>query len=574
MAWHLMEVFQPSDLDHFLRSLLASALERQRCERDDQAAASMAVLAAEEAETARRLEEEAPRPRLTPAEFLKQSAGLRRNALRRQLALEAGEAVEEGEEDVQVAAAVAAAAPVGAAAADALAVAAALKKLEKPPPEPETRQFLVDKARLDEASGLLFSRQKRALTKDDPMDDFAEWGSEVAGVVEGDWLKIDCEQYIPTRLNGVLVVQPVPDSEGKYMVDYSRLKTNVGLRFTSVKGTEDTEMGTAPWGSVVSGYDEGDGWVKIGYRYLPRRLNGRLVLTFFRPGQAAKPKAKAAVAKAPARAEAKAAAEAADAQAEDDLFDLCKEIQDSRSMVRNGAMDSDNMRWFAVKMLGIAKKSAHWENGWVGLCLPEEKRQEAGLELVKVLLDFMVRDLESRVKPVANALAWLSKGQRVKLSLVEAAFRKYLRGSLTRCPSVWKLISWLLFHWFPRPKDHGWGWSRVGWSWREWWRLTEKVLESLPAGAAFQALRGALEHMEEAEARSTCRQELWTQARLDLLKEKFLHLGKQAPALGISSAGSEDALKAALKGINILGPAGGDSSAAGSSEGSSDSDSC
>eukprot|EP00929_Paragymnodinium_shiwhaense_P095632 TRINITY_DN56868_c0_g1_i1.p1 TRINITY_DN56868_c0_g1~~TRINITY_DN56868_c0_g1_i1.p1 ORF type:complete len:1431 (-),score=384.86 TRINITY_DN56868_c0_g1_i1:285-4577(-) len=71
--------------------------------------------------------------------------------------------------------------------------------------------------------------------------------------------------------------------ELEYLVDISRIKhtyagtAGLGHRFSKELDDRDPEM-TALWGSMVVGRDEGDGWLKVGKRYLPIFLAGEQVL--------------------------------------------------------------------------------------------------------------------------------------------------------------------------------------------------------------------------------------------------------------------------------------------------------
>lgn len=364
--------------------------------------------------------------------------------------------------------------------------------------------------------------------------------------------------FIPTRLNCLPVVQPVNEACDKFVADDKRLKVCAGLRYSSQKGAEDLEAGTAPWGSWVTGTDEGDGFVKVGHRFLPIALNGYRVLVPRCPNES-RASVAAACTTAPrggvkattvaakksgglaakkrdrgsflsADRDARAAAQAAAAKVDQALFSIAEEAQTERVVLRGAEIDAENLRWFALSVLRIATRASHWIEAWVQLNLPEDRRQEVGRCLVAVLLDLAVSDSLVTMHSAADAVAWLSKAQRLKLTIVEDVLAECWSGAEGRCPQAHQFVSRLLFQWFPRPKDCSWGWSRVGWSWREWWRLVEKVLGQLPPSAAFYALRGALEHMQDAETLPIYEQEAWTQEphRLVTLTEKVTALRSEA----------------------------------------------
>eukprot|EP00929_Paragymnodinium_shiwhaense_P116139 TRINITY_DN8541_c0_g2_i2.p1 TRINITY_DN8541_c0_g2~~TRINITY_DN8541_c0_g2_i2.p1 ORF type:complete len:490 (-),score=74.10 TRINITY_DN8541_c0_g2_i2:368-1837(-) len=70
--------------------------------------------------------------------------------------------------------------------------------------------------------------------------------------------------------------------EGRFLVNDEILSTRTSaLAYRLSKRLDDRDShGTgAKWGSVVTGVDEGDGWLRVGDRFLPIELQGRYVLT-------------------------------------------------------------------------------------------------------------------------------------------------------------------------------------------------------------------------------------------------------------------------------------------------------
>jgi len=67
----------------------------------------------------------------------------------------------------------------------------------------------------------------------------------------------------------------------KFIVDNSNLKAlTVGIAFRFSKNVNHRDRSTdgPHWGSTVTGVDQGDGWVKVGLRFLPKMLDGQPVL--------------------------------------------------------------------------------------------------------------------------------------------------------------------------------------------------------------------------------------------------------------------------------------------------------
>lgn len=91
-----------------------------------------------------------------------------------------------------------------------------------------------------------------------------------------------------------------PGIERQYLVDNSELQhRGEGVRYRLSKDLKDQDpLPAAAWGSVVVGVDEGDGWLRVGTRFLPMRVKDTRVITLQASGPkaASRPDAKARVA--------------------------------------------------------------------------------------------------------------------------------------------------------------------------------------------------------------------------------------------------------------------------------------
>jgi len=69
-------------------------------------------------------------------------------------------------------------------------------------------------------------------------------------------------------------------SPSDYLVDNSHLQVATkGVPFRFSKDTKQRDLRTiAFWGSMISGVDEGDGWLRVGDCYLPMEVNGKPVI--------------------------------------------------------------------------------------------------------------------------------------------------------------------------------------------------------------------------------------------------------------------------------------------------------
>merc|ERR1711879_892872 len=66
-----------------------------------------------------------------------------------------------------------------------------------------------------------------------------------------------------------------------YLVDNSKLQSEskvLSYSFTKSLWDKVPEEYGAPWGCIVKGVEVGDGWLRVGHRYLPMELEGMPVL--------------------------------------------------------------------------------------------------------------------------------------------------------------------------------------------------------------------------------------------------------------------------------------------------------
>jgi len=132
-----------------------------------------------------------------------------------------------------------------------------------------------------ESVGLVYRYSKRL----DDVDSSATavWGVTVTGVDEQDgWVRVG-ERYLPIEINGIQVL--TLKGSRVYFVDNRELQTDCsGLAYRFSKRLDDVDPrdGTAggpSFGSTVLGKDLGDGWLRVGDRYLPMEVAGARVLT-------------------------------------------------------------------------------------------------------------------------------------------------------------------------------------------------------------------------------------------------------------------------------------------------------
>jgi len=153
-------------------------------------------------------------------------------------------------------------------------------------PLPDEREYVVENTLLQAPSEGMAYRSSKSW--DDRADAQVNWGETVRGRDEGDgWLKVRRPSgvlYLPFKANNKLVVyqkealvlpaavaktvgRPSPQAPrlpSKYCVDNSKLQAaSEGLQFRGSKRWDDRAEAQIHWGEIVTGVDEGDGWLKV-----------------------------------------------------------------------------------------------------------------------------------------------------------------------------------------------------------------------------------------------------------------------------------------------------------------------
>eukprot|EP00931_Biecheleriopsis_adriatica_P081066 TRINITY_DN5441_c0_g1_i1.p1 TRINITY_DN5441_c0_g1~~TRINITY_DN5441_c0_g1_i1.p1 ORF type:complete len:547 (+),score=154.59 TRINITY_DN5441_c0_g1_i1:105-1745(+) len=245
--------------------------------------------------------------------------------------------------------------------------------------------------------------------------------------------------------------------------------------------------------------------------------------------------------------EARAAAKRqrkADAEAADKIFDICKAQQTVRPVARDDKLQEDTLRQYLTDVLAAATQPEHWHEAWLQMLLPDELRKEAGrfcvvhfLDLAKLPSADPTADVAG---PLALALAYLVRGLRIKTSTLQEAFLERLMPGEKE---AWDLLSRVLFHLFPMKKSAGWGWWRVGWSFTEWWKITDKILvaaaERNADHDAFEALKSALERMQAKSGSKFFRRDPWNPSRREQILSRLhalLHTGMSEAQMKVKLA--------------------------------------
>lgn len=140
-------------------------------------------------------------------------------------------------------------------------------------------EYVIDNRFLRATTAGLAYRNRKQLDDWDMNVTPPTWGSTVKGLDCGDgWLRVG-EHYLPTHVNGLQVL-----TLKQYFINNAELQaatSGVVYRCSKQLEDRDTNLTTAHphWGDFVAGIDEGDGWLKVGDRYLPIEVDGIKVIT-------------------------------------------------------------------------------------------------------------------------------------------------------------------------------------------------------------------------------------------------------------------------------------------------------
>merc|ERR1719329_673397 len=87
------------------------------------------------------------------------------------------------------------------------------------------------------------------------------------------------------------------------------------------------------------------------------------------------------------------------------------------------------------------------------------------------------------------------------------------------------IFALMLVHFFPRPANAGWGWSRIGWSWSTWWSMLVRCIETADPQSAFGVLALAVVMMQEKSGVPLLEIDAWSEgSRTDKLRDKLATL--------------------------------------------------
>eukprot|EP00933_Yihiella_yeosuensis_P001095 TRINITY_DN101750_c0_g1_i1.p1 TRINITY_DN101750_c0_g1~~TRINITY_DN101750_c0_g1_i1.p1 ORF type:complete len:269 (+),score=73.44 TRINITY_DN101750_c0_g1_i1:50-808(+) len=203
--------------------------------------------------------------------------------------------------------------------------------------------------------------------------------------------------------------------------------------------------------------------------------------------------------------------------ASDPLYAVKGEATQDRVCDEDGSVKEATLRRYLEILLvqKAIKKPKDWVEVWAAMNIPIESQS-------KVLLEILRFGLENACEGLGDMLSELIKGHRVKTKAVEEAALEIMKGVEDRSG----VLRQMLFNIFPKSPNSEWGWSRVGWSWLQWWQILEKLLGVLEPTSAFDELASLLNEIEAAGGKPLTQQTLvWQKDRLAKAKALLCKFG-------------------------------------------------
>mmetsp|Transcript_51384 Transcript_51384/g.122104 ORF Transcript_51384/g.122104 Transcript_51384/m.122104 type:complete len:606 (+) Transcript_51384:96-1913(+) len=243
---------------------------------------------------------------------------------------------------------------------------------------------------------------------------------------------------------------------------------------------------------------------------IPGQVDGAMPKGKAQVGAIAKmPTTASASSKASATAQAKPASAAASPAApspppspqaavevpEDNLYTITGQLADDPVVV-DGIIQEVRLLEVLKQLWNNLKRPKDWNAAWHAMNIPIEKQSEV---LLKFLDMAVVQEADYERAP--TIVADLVKSLRIKMRSIEEILAAPDCPLLILSDDAWEVYANFLARIFPKPSGCGWGWSRVGWSFNQWWQFTEKCILCLDSARAFDVIGRILKLLEEWEGR-------------------------------------------------------------------------
>jgi len=201
----------------------------------------------------------------------------------------------------------------------------------------------------------------------------------------------------------------------------------------------------------------------------------------------------------------------------DPLYALVGEVSTHKVMDGNGKLDDDLlMKYLDMLMIQkAAKKPKDWVEVWAAMDIPVTNQ-------VVVLEPILRFGLEHAPESLGKIAAELLIGHRIKSKSLQEA----VQGACKDEGTDKGFLRETFFLIFPKGPQSEWGWSRVGWSWQEWWKIVEGCYSGLDSAKAFDELCWLLDKIEAEGGKPLVEQtQVWNETRLKKVKSLLCKFG-------------------------------------------------
>lgn len=194
------------------------------------------------------------------------------------------------------------------------------------------------------------------------------------------------------------------------------------------------------------------------------------------------------------------------------------ELGEKKVVTDAGELDEERLTEYIERLVvpGIVKPK-DWIEVWAAMNIPVTL--PAHSRVCQMIVEIGV---QSEVgDTIGEVLAELVKGHRAKVKAVEHALTTIFEYG---CDEKDCLARYLLLI-FPKSPTSEWGWSRIGWSWKEWWSIADKIFAGMEESGAFETLRTLLSAIETDSGTYLPHQQIWDEKRLALVRAALCRYG-------------------------------------------------
>jgi hypothetical protein len=202
----------------------------------------------------------------------------------------------------------------------------------------------------------------------------------------------------------------------------------------------------------------------------------------------------------------------------DPVYAMLGELGEKKVTTEDNEIDEERLASYIERLVKPDVCSTkQWIEVWAAMNIP------VTLPCHSLVVQMIIEcGVKSEVgETIGEVLAELVKGHRAKVKAVEDALKTIFEFG---CDEK-DCIATFLLRIFPKSPTSEWGWSRVGWSWKEWWGIADKIFACLESSAAFECLRSLLSSIETESGTYLPHQQIWDEKRLSIVRAALCKYG-------------------------------------------------